>query len=136
MFWWWDQLDRQDAYRHYRPLAAFLTDISFVGLQPLKATASSDQNQLLGYQSDNVAYFWIFDKQATWWNQVLDKKQPTPISGETVEVRGLRPGNYRIEWWDTQEGRTIRAEQVSRGQEALQIQVPSFSGDIACKIRP
>lgn len=136
MFWWWDQLDRQDAYRHYRPLAAFLIDVSFVGLQPLKATASSDRVQLLGCQADNVAYFWAFDRQATWWNRVVDKKQLTPISGATIKVQGLRPGDYRIEWWDTREGRTLRTEQSSCAQETLQIQVPPFSADIACKIRP
>ena len=27
LFWWWDQLDQQDAYRHYRPLASFLADL-------------------------------------------------------------------------------------------------------------
>ena len=136
MFWWWDQLDRQDAYRHYRPLAVFLIDVSFVGLQPLKATASSDRVQLLGCQADNVAYFWAFDRQATWWNRVVDKKQLTPISGATIKVQGLRPGDYRIEWWDTREGRTLRTEQSSCAQETLQIQVPPFSADIACKIRP
>ncbi|MHC4678837.1 MAG: DUF5060 domain-containing protein [Planctomycetota bacterium] len=136
MFWWWDQLDRQDAYRHYRPLATFLADVSFAGLHELEATASDERLRLLGYQGETCAYLWAFDTQATWWNRVIDKKRPTPIRGATIEIRGLRPGNYRLEWWDTNEGRIIRAEQLSALQELLRITAPSFSGDIACKIKP
>jgi hypothetical protein len=135
MFWWWDQLDKQDAYGHYRALAAFLTDVCFAGLQQPKAAISDDRLRLLGYQGDDRAYIWVSDAQATWWNQVIDKKQPAPIAGATIEIHGLRPGDYRIEWWDTHEGRIIQTEQVSSEQEPLHIQVPPFSGDIACKIR-
>jgi hypothetical protein len=37
LFWWWDQLDRQNAYNHYKPLAEFLSGISFVGLKKVRA---------------------------------------------------------------------------------------------------
>jgi len=135
MFWWWDQLDRQDAYGHYRPLSAFLADVSFAGLQKPEATVSNDQLRLLGYQGSDRAYIWVFNKEATWYNLVIDKKQPTPVGGASIEIRGLRPGSYRIEWWDTHKGKIIQAEKVSSAQDRLQIPVPSFSRDIALKIR-
>jgi hypothetical protein len=134
MFWWWDQLDRQNAYGHYRPLARFLADVSFAGLHELKATASDQRLALLGYQGETCAYLWVFDTEATWWNRVVDKKQPAPIEGATIEIQGLRPGNYRLEWWDTSTGGIIRTEH-SGSQGPLRITIPSFSGDIACKIR-
>ncbi len=143
MFWWWDQLDRQDVaqaipgrtYGHYRPLAAFLADVSFAGLKPLKAATGNEHLRLLGYQGDDCAYLWIFDTDATWWNQVVDKRQPPPIADAGIEIRGLRPGDYHLEWWDTHQGKIVRTEEVSCTQDPLQIQVPSFSGDIACKVR-
>ena len=134
MFWWWDQLDRQDAYSHYHPLAAFLADVSFSGLGGIKATVSREQLRLLGYQSNDRAYVWIFNSQATWWNRVIDKKQPTQIKGATIEVQGLRPGSYRVQWWNTYEGKIIREERVSLANGALRVSVPPFSRDIACKI--
>jgi len=148
MFWWWDQLDRQNAYGHYRPLAKFLAPrlhggelapaeagVSFAGLHELKAAASDQCLRLLGYQGEDCAYIWVFDTQATWWNRVVDKKQPTPIEGAAIEIQGLAPGNYRIQWWDTHTGDIIRTEQLSVTQDPLRITIPPFSGDIACKIR-
>ena len=43
LFWWWDQLDRMDAYHHYRPLAAFLAGVPFTtaGLRETTATSSN-----------------------------------------------------------------------------------------------
>lgn len=135
MFWWWDQLDRQDAYDHYRPLAAFLADVSFAGLQRIRATASNEQIRLLGYQGNDLAYVWLFNSQATWWNLVIDRQQPTDIKGTTIEIRGLQPGDYRVEWWHTYEGKIIKKEQVSVTRGPLRVLVPLFSRDIACKIR-
>lgn len=134
MFWWWDQLDRQNAYHHYRPLATFLKDISFVGLQPLAATLSGARLRALGYQSSDRAYLWLCDKNATWWNQVVDNQQPAEIKSATFEIAGLEPGVYKVEWWHTQEGRTIAGEQISHANGPLRISVPFFIGDIACKI--
>lgn len=33
LFWWWEQLDRQDGYQHYKPLAAFMADEP-LGIEP------------------------------------------------------------------------------------------------------
>ena len=135
MFWWWDQLDRQDAYGHYQPLAAFLADVSFAGLRQLQATISNPQLRLLGYQGSDCAYIWVSNSQATWWNLVIDKKEPTQIRGVTIEVRDLRPGSYRVRWWHTYEGKIICEERVPLTNGVLRVSVPPFSRDIACKIR-
>jgi hypothetical protein len=135
MFWWWDQLDRQDAYHHYQPLSAFLTDVSFAGLQQLRAKISPAEIRLLGYQGNDRAYIWLFNPQAAWWNLVVEKEQLEKIKGATIEIEGLRPGKYRVEWWHTYEGKVIASEQLALGGGPLDIAVPPFSRDIACKIR-
>lgn len=134
MFWWWDQLDRQDAYGHYRPLAAFLTDVSFAGLHQIQATSSNDQFRWLGYKGSDRAYLWIANSRATWWNQVIKKKPPASIEGATITIQEIQPGDYRLEWWDTYEGKIIRTERISFDEDSLHISVPTFNRDIACKI--
>jgi hypothetical protein len=135
MFWWWDQLDKQDAYSHYRPLAAFLTDVTLTGFDHFHSMSSNNQYRWLGYQGKNRAYLWIANRQVTWWNQVTGKKQPTVIEGAKIAIRGFQPGNYHLEWWDTYEGKIIQTETVSCVGDLFQISVPSFSRDIACKIQ-
>jgi hypothetical protein len=135
MFWWWELLDEQNAYKHYLPLSAFLANVCFAGLRQTDTTISSDQLRALGYQGDDCAYLWISDSRVTWWNQIAENKQPEPVTDAAIEIRGLRSGNYRLEWWDTYKGRTIRTEQVSCTDGRLYVPVPSFSRDVACKIK-
>lgn len=132
MFWWWDQLDRQDAYHHYQPLSTFLADVSFAEMKQLRAKASGGRP--LGYQGNDCAYVWLFNPEATWWNLVVEKRQPADIKDAKMEVQGLQPGNYRVEWWDTYEGQVIKKESVSPSGRSLPLTVPPFSRDIACKV--
>ncbi|MHC4584543.1 MAG: DUF5060 domain-containing protein [Planctomycetota bacterium] len=134
-FWWWDQLDRQDAYGHYRPLAEFLGDIAFAGLEKVKAISSRKQLHILGYQGKRCAYIWLFNRQATWWNIVVDKQKPSEIKGATINIQSLEPGNYLVEWWDTQDGRIIKKDRISLRSGFFSFLAPPFSRDIACKIR-
>jgi hypothetical protein len=134
MFWWWDQLDRQNVYGHYRPLAKFLADVSFAGLQRTTATASNERVRVLGYQGSDRVYLWLFNNDATWWNVVVDNKAPPLIKNTTMEVRNLQPGGYRISWWDTHTGSTISQEKVTTKADVLSVSVPRFNNDIACQI--
>jgi hypothetical protein len=135
MFWWWELLDQQDAYRHYKPLSAFLSDICFAGLRQTDAEISNGQLRVLGYQGNDCAYLWVSDSRATWWKQIAESKQPEPVKDAAIKIRGLRDCTYRVEWWDTYEGKTIRSEQVLCTDDRLYVSVPPFSRDIACKIR-
>ncbi|MBN2592888.1 MAG: DUF5060 domain-containing protein [Sedimentisphaerales bacterium] len=135
MFWWWELLDQQDAYKHYKPLSAFLADVCFAGLRQTDADISNEQLRILGYQGDDCAYIWVSDSRATWWNQIAENKQPELVPDASIEIRGLRDRQYRIEWWDTYESKTIGTEQISCTDGRIQIPLPSFSRDIACKIR-
>jgi hypothetical protein len=135
MFWWWDQLDKQNAYSHYKPLANFLANVSFAGLRELKADASDKQLRLLGYQGNDRAYFWLFNPKAAWSNIIIKKNEPAEINDLTISIKDLQPGTYNIEWWNTNDGSTIQKQRISHPTGTLKILVPPFTRDIACKIR-
>jgi hypothetical protein len=134
MFWWWDQLDRQNAYGHYKPLADFLADVSFANLRELKAEASDKQLHVLGYQGNDRAYLWLFNQKAAWSNIVIEKNQPTEIKNATISIQDLEPGTYNVQWWNTHDGTIIKKQQVSLSTGTLKITIPPFNRDIACKI--
>ncbi len=134
MFWWWEVLDQQDLYRHYKPLAEFLADLHPAGLRPAAVTTSEPRLRIVGQQTDNRAHLWLVARQATWWNLVVEKRRPDPIASATVAVEGLRPGEYAILWWDTQEGVATARQIVSSENGRLTATAPPFVRDLACKI--
>jgi hypothetical protein len=145
MFWWWESLDAQDGYRHYRPLSKFLADVPFTtaGLRPISATLAEGGVRIVegnvrmaGMKGNDRAYLWLFNPQATWWNLVVEKATPSEIRAATVEIEGLPAGRYRVEWWDTYQGTVLRSETVAVSQAVLRLTAPAFSRDIACKIVP
>ncbi len=135
MFWWWDQLDRQDVYGHYKPLSEFLKGVWFVGLRGTAASAD-EPVRVIGYQGNDRAYLWLSDSRTNWYTRIKEGKPPEPVTGRELTVPGLTDATYRITWWDTLTGRTIDNAQARTQDGSLQIIIPDFSSDIACKIEP
>lgn len=136
MFWWWEVLDQQDAYRHYKPLATFLSDLRPAGLQPAAVATSEPRLRILGQQSLDRTYLWLVNRDATWWNLVAEKRQLDSIASATITVDVLQGGAYRVAWWDTSEGVPVSRQTVSAAEGRLELTVPSFTRDLACKIVP
>ena len=134
MFWWWDQLDRQGAYRHYAPLSRYLEGVSWAGCGPIDAAVSDKRIRLLGYQRDGGAYLWLRNEQASWWNVVAEQRRPDEIQGAAVTVRGLPRGRYSVEWWDTRSGTVAETQEVEVSRDVLRARIPTFRHDTACKM--
>jgi hypothetical protein len=137
-FWWWDRLDRCEAYPLYRPVAEFLKDIPWTTakLQKTEATVSDTRLRLVGLQGRDRAYLWLFDPQASWEHVVIEKKTPGTVRGVTIELRGLAAGDYRVQWWDTRAGKVLREETLDSRASTTRLGVPEFTRDIACRILP
>jgi len=136
LFWWWGRLDKRDAYAHYRPLATFLAGVPWTTahLQPSSAAVSREPLRLVGLQGQDRAYLWLFDPQASFENIVIRKATPAKISDATIEIRDLKTGTYRVQWWDTREGKVVKQDTASPTGGVLQLAVPPFTRDIACKV--
>ncbi|MCX7046764.1 MAG: hypothetical protein NTX50_14920 [Candidatus Sumerlaeota bacterium] len=146
LFWWWDDIDAKNAYRHYRPLSIWLADIPFTtaGLKDATATLSYSQSpappadsavRLIGLQARDQAYLWLLNPQATWADHLDPNAKPSDVSGLTLQVTGLQPGAYKIQWWDTQDGKIIQETNAISTAGVLKTAAPVFNRDIACKIR-
>jgi hypothetical protein len=134
MFWWWDTLDRQDLYHHYRPLSAFLADIPFTtGRLEAGVLETEKHSRAMAWRGRNCWHGWISNPQATWWNLVVEKKETTPVEGDTLTLTGLEPGSYRVEWRDSWNGRLLRQEDLSLSGPKTGMRIPPFTRDIACK---
>jgi hypothetical protein len=99
MFWWWERLDKNDAYPHYRPLSAFLADIPWTAAG-LRTSAASVAKGMRGSSACTAAsggHSWLFNPQAAWRSVVIDKTtrddRDAPWSRSRISNRP-----YRM-WW-------------------------------------
>ncbi len=129
MFWWWDRLDRMNAYPHYLPPARFAEVIPFArkGLQPRLRRDDAEGIRILGLVAEDCGYYWIVRDRGTWLSHLRGEPPPENASAK-VRLDGLKPGRYQVTWWDTWKG-------VKTAQAHLDIpETPAFTHDIAVQV--
>lgn len=135
MFWWWEQLDRMDAYPHYRPVAAFTEGIPYTTgrLRSVSPSVEPARVRAWGLQGADCAFLWFSDAEAAWWRVVVEKAAPTAVGNAEAWIDGLAPGTYVVQWWDTYAGRPLREDRAAAPDGRLRLAPPDFTRDIACK---
>jgi hypothetical protein len=138
MFWWWEQLDRRDAYHHYRPLADFLKTVPFgtAGLEhEQRETTGSQKILAIGLKGSRSAHYWLYDRNHSWEHGASLDTEST-VAGVVLPITGLPVGNYTAEWWDTWNGGVVHTEDVVISESGVELTAPVFSHDIACRVVP
>ncbi|MCX7044167.1 MAG: hypothetical protein NTX50_01605, partial [Candidatus Sumerlaeota bacterium] len=141
LYWYWLYVHGSDQYSQYAALAAFTQGEDYRGLNlkpsPGVAVDHSDkQIEAIALQNDERAYLWIYDRSL--YRQGLGG--PATIKdfpATAFHVEGLKPGKYRVEFWDPWKGVELystRMEQDHAGGK-MDLKTPPFSRDLACKIK-
>jgi len=137
MFWWWDRLDRMDAYPNYRPVAGFAEVIPFTRktLQPVVGRDDRAGLRVLGLAAEGCGYYWIVRDRGTWLSRLRGEGLPESAPA-TVTLPGLAPGHYQVTWWDTWKGVKVMTESldVQSEGEAGKVRTPAFATDIAVQV--
>jgi hypothetical protein len=138
MFWWWEVLDQQHAYTHYRPLARFLADAPLAsgGWRAVQSATESGTCRVLGWQAPARVLAWICRTDATWWNRVVEQSPARSTTGEWVAFAGLEPGAYEIEWWNPRLGEIFARDTAAATAAGLRLALPDFTDDLALQARP
>jgi hypothetical protein len=134
--WWWEDLARQNGFRHYRAVAAFMADVPFsrAKLRSAAGKAQEPRWRVLGLQGEPGAWLWVSDAEATWHKQAVRKQPVTESRDVTISVGELTPGPYEVSWWDTLSGEVLRREECQSRDGTLSLKPPPFTSDIACKV--
>lgn len=138
LFWWWDRLDRLNHYHEYKPLSTFVADVPWTSsaLRALHAKSPNSDIRIVGLQSDNRAWLWIFDPESSWGKVVVEGKAPSPVSGAAVEISSLAEGSYHVRWIKTTGGEVFHTETARADKGVLNFVVPDFMHDVAAKVVP
>ena len=134
--WWWERLDQQEIYSLYRPLSQFLKDIPWTTgqLERAEVTSTNSTLRLVGLQSrGDEAWFWIFHNDAAWKARVEGQLLPK-LNEVEIEVKGLKPGAWNVEWFNTHRGEVARIDKAQMSGGTVKLRTPAFEGDLACKL--
>jgi len=157
MSWWWDTyIDPLDLYPLFAGPAAFLKgeDLAAAGYKPRRPVvqgapvtmlllAASDR--MLGWaRSNEFSYNALRKAYSRELLKAMQEKrepaafQPTfpPVAGATWQLKGLPPGSYTVEWWDTSGGTILGTDTLAVTSEGAALKLPTFERDLAFKIRP
>jgi hypothetical protein len=89
--------------------------------------------RVVGLGSADSALVWIQNRDSTWWRDCLNQP-PRPIERATIEIAGLAPGGYRVEWRDPWGVQPPRRQIVEARDDRLQLSVERLERDVACSI--
>jgi len=138
--WWWDiHVQKFDLYHHFRALSAFAAGedrrgrkLAFVS-EKVQVTEHLAVD-VLGLYDRLGAYLWVYNRRAAQDDIALSKLPVLPAPVE-IALSGFIAGTYRVEIWDTYEGKVLHAEKRETDGRGLVISIPRQARDVAVKVR-
>jgi hypothetical protein len=153
LFWWSEYVDEKDLYWHYGAFAKYAQGEDKRGrdLEIDKREIHAGDNagaklQMLSLTDKDGGYAWIYDlKEYDVWTKsredrgIYHEKRDyvsPEFLGTRAPVTGLRNGSYRVEVWDTAEGKIVATLDLKARGGSLTVPLPPFRKDVALKIKP
>lgn len=94
-----------------------LSDLSVPGAAPvLNGTVKANDNWMIG---------WFYHRDT------VEAATPQGSSVGEALVSSLKPGNYRVTWWDTVAGKPLQSVTTRADETGLRLRIPLVSRDIA-----
>jgi len=140
LFWWWPFIDKKDLYFHYKAVAKFLEGLDRRGKNFQLSSArivsisgeKSAKASVTGMQNENSAYLWVYDISI--FNSRTPSEKVELIESVRLVFELFESGIYCVEFWDTYKGEKFLSFEKYFSAGECEINIPSFSKDIAVKI--
>lgn len=87
---------------------------------------------ILGYQTPINAFFWVQNKNSTWYNKSKNISVPT-VKKSIFEISGLTNGHFKLEWYDTEDSKILSTWTLNNSG-TLKISIPDIQTDLAAKL--
>lgn len=131
-YWWWPWLHYMDRYGEMKAVANFMKgeDRRGKGMKQINPTVNKGL-RCIGLQNDTMADLWVFNRRI-----ILQPLEALDLEENArVELSNLRQGNYRIEFWNTYQGKLSHQILAKNDAGGLAFNLPPFRGDLAIKVR-
>jgi hypothetical protein len=100
----------------------------------LVTTNPGSRLRAMSFDDGACLYVWVQDTRST-VDSVFRDASVLPVEHMAMRVRGLPPGEYLAEWWDTWEGKWVSKAELECAGDSLELAIPRFKRDLACRLR-
>jgi hypothetical protein len=135
VYWLWDEVDKLNLWHHFVAVEKFMAgedDRSKAWKRTLCQVQPADYlAQAMRTDTDARIYVYNWEKLG-----VEPPESVNPVEGHTLVLRGLTPGAYEVEFWDTLSGTvSSKTSIVTDERGTLTSPIPPLRADVAIKIR-
>ena len=92
--------------------------------------------RVYGLKSDQVILAWFQNDASSWFNHAQRKEPVRPFPGGDFVFEAMPNGDYRVEWWQTWDGRLEKTESAHVRQHTLTLSLKALAADRAVRIWP
>ncbi|HUT01311.1 MAG TPA: DUF5060 domain-containing protein [Phycisphaerae bacterium] len=138
LFWWFDFIEKHELDREFAALRRFMDaegprqhewnfhQVRLRGDHPRLLDIGS-----LALAAPGATRVYLYDKQATpLW---VESAHLRPVPPVEVEIAGVGPGTFCVEFWDTEAGRKVEERRLDSRGGALVLRTPPFRRDLAVR---
>lgn len=90
--------------------------------------------RLFGLHGKKTSLLYIEHAQHTWYQVNVVKRPPEPVPPTVLHIANWTPGRYRVQIWDTYEGKPVRTQTVTVDGAGLRLDVPRVERDLAVRL--
>jgi len=133
LYWWWDYVEKANLYGQFAAVSAYIKDVPWAtdDFLPVKAATSSKDLWAIGLGGKTVTLVWVQNRNNTFYN-TLDKVPVAPVAGSVTLA--APKGTYRVEQWDTYQGKVVARQEIQATEPGLLLAVPPIATDLAYKV--
>jgi len=139
MVWYWDEhTDRHQCYYRFRAISNFVEDIEFNKegfTRGETACTSTDQLRLFELVGKRTRLLWIRHRDLSWYGLAVEGKKLQPVEHATLTLTAVQAGRYHVEYWNTQQGKLLRSEELVVTGTSLDVPLPDVQSEMALKVR-
>ncbi len=140
MFWWWQVVDENNLYPRYTAIRKFMENVD-----PRDPAAKRRPAELAVAENGDKALLQKFEALCTaspekargyiYPLRYARAGEEAPEADRlTVTIDGFTPGLFRVEFFETETGKSVRRFDVRTKENLLAIPVPRFRSDCAFKV--
>jgi hypothetical protein len=90
--------------------------------------------RLFGLHGKQTSLLYVEQTQHTWYQVNVVKRSPAAVPPTILHIADWTPGRYRVEIWDTYEGKPLSTQTLTVNQSGLSLELPTIERDLAVRL--